>query len=84
MKFQVLLIGDLTINEGEWISMNGSTGEVIMGKQALAPPALSPDLETFMSWADAIRRLKVCLSVSEFPLTFLTFLSFLTQMWMIK
>ena len=56
---KVLLIGDLTINEGEWISMNGSTGEVILGKQALAPPALSPDLETFMSWADAIRRLKV-------------------------
>ncbi|XP_023635616.1 pyruvate, phosphate dikinase 1, chloroplastic isoform X1 [Capsella rubella] len=56
---KVLLIGDLTINEGEWISMNGSTGEVILGKQALAPPALSPDLETFMSWADSIRRLKV-------------------------
>jgi len=42
--------------------MNGSTGEVILGKQALAPPALSPDLETFMSWADAIRRLKVFMS----------------------
>ncbi|KAF8089904.1 hypothetical protein N665_0494s0009 [Sinapis alba] len=56
---KVLLIGDLTINEGEWISMNGTTGEVILGKQALAPPALSADLETFMSWADAVRRLKV-------------------------
>ncbi|KAJ0236742.1 hypothetical protein HA466_0254420 [Hirschfeldia incana] len=39
--------------------MNGTTGEVILGKQALAPPALSADLETFMSWADAVRRLKV-------------------------
>ncbi|KAG2248084.1 hypothetical protein Bca52824_087712 [Brassica carinata] len=56
---KVLLIGDLAINEGEWISMNGTTGEVILGKQALAPPALSADLETFMSWADAVRRLKV-------------------------
>lgn len=53
------MIGDLAINEGEWISMNGTTGEVILGKQALAPPALSADLETFMSWADGIRRLKV-------------------------
>ncbi|KAJ4912445.1 hypothetical protein Rs2_07066 [Raphanus sativus] len=39
--------------------MNGTTGEVILGKQALAPPALSADLETFMSWADAVRRLKI-------------------------
>lgn len=47
------------IKEEDWISLNGSTGEVILGKQALAPPALSGDLETFMSWADQIRRLKV-------------------------
>lgn len=47
------------IKEGEWISLNGSTGEVIMGKQPLAPPAMSSDLETFMAWADQVRRLKV-------------------------
>ena len=66
------MIGDLTINEGEWISMNGTTGEVILGKQALAPPALSADLETFMSWADSVRRLKVCMS---FLLLYFTFLN---------
>lgn len=47
------------IAEGEWLSLNGSTGEVILGKQPLSPPALSDDLGTFMSWADEIRRLKV-------------------------
>lgn len=47
------------IAEGEWLSLNGSTGEVILGKQPLSPPALSGDLETFMSWADQIRHLKV-------------------------
>ncbi|CAL5337793.1 unnamed protein product [Camellia sinensis] len=41
------------------ISVNGSTGEVILGKQRLSPPALCGDLETFMSWADKFRRLKV-------------------------
>lgn len=56
---QVLLIGDQVIREGEWISLNGSTGEVILGKQPLAPPAMSSDLETFMAWADQVRRLKV-------------------------
>lgn len=47
------------IHEGDWLSMNGSTGEVIMGKQPLSPPALSGDLETFMPWVDEIRQLKV-------------------------
>lgn len=56
---QVLTVGDMVINEGEWLSLNGSTGEVILGKQPLSPPALSGDLETFMSWADQVRRLKV-------------------------
>ena len=66
---QVLVIGDLVINEGDWISLNGSTGEVILDKQPLSPPALSGDLETFMSWADQIRRLKVLntLCVLFFP-----------------
>ncbi|KAB1214139.1 Pyruvate, phosphate dikinase, chloroplastic [Morella rubra] len=56
---QVVVIGDKVIEEGEWLSLNGSTGEVILGKQRLSPPALSGDLETFMSWADKIRRIKV-------------------------
>ncbi|XP_074590181.1 pyruvate, phosphate dikinase 2-like [Curcuma longa] len=56
---KVVLIGGKTIHEGDWISLNGSTGEVILGKQALTPPALSGDLETFMSWVDKIRKLKV-------------------------
>ncbi|GAB2295085.1 hypothetical protein Dimus_029264 [Dionaea muscipula] len=54
-----LVVGDQVIKEGEWLSLNGSTGEVILGKQPLSPPALSGDIETFMSWADGIRRLKV-------------------------
>ncbi|KAG8480979.1 hypothetical protein CXB51_025674 [Gossypium anomalum] len=56
---KVLIVGDVVIQEGEWLSLNGSTGEVILGKQPLSPPALSGDLETFMSWADQVRRLKV-------------------------
>lgn len=56
---KVVTIGEHVIKEGDWLSLNGSTGEVILGKQPLAPPALSGDLETFMSWADQVRRLKV-------------------------
>lgn len=56
---RALVVGGQVINEGEWISLNGSTGEVILGKQPLAPPAMTGDLEIFMSWADKIRRIKV-------------------------
>lgn len=56
---KVVVIGDTVIHEGEWLSLNGSTGEVIMGKQPLAPPALSGDLGNFMAWVDEIRKLKV-------------------------
>ncbi|WCJ23628.1 Pyruvate phosphate dikinase chloroplastic [Euphorbia peplus] len=56
---KIVVIGDMVISEGEWISLNGSTGEVILGKQPLSPPALSGDLEIFMSWADEFRRIKV-------------------------
>ncbi|KAI4317691.1 hypothetical protein L6164_025541 [Bauhinia variegata] len=56
---KTLVVGDMVIAEGEWLSLNGSTGDVILGKQPLSPPALSGDLETFMSWADEIRHLKV-------------------------
>ena len=56
---KVFTIGDRVIKEGDWLSLNGSTGEVILGKQLLAPPAMSNDLEIFMSWADQVRRLKV-------------------------
>lgn len=51
------------IHEGDWLSLNGSTGEVITGKQPLSPPALSGDLGTFMSWVDEIRQLKVSFNV---------------------
>lgn len=54
-----VVIGDKVMHEGEWLSLNGSTGEVIVGKQPLSPPVLSGDLGTFMSWVDEVRQLKV-------------------------
>ncbi|KAL6910013.1 hypothetical protein ACP4OV_001271 [Aristida adscensionis] len=56
---KVVTIGDKVLHEGEWLSLNGTSGEVILGKQPLSPPALSGDLGTFMSWVDEVRQLKV-------------------------
>jgi len=46
--------------EGDWISMDGTTGRVIKGKLNTIPPnADDPELQTFMEWADPHRTMKV-------------------------
>lgn len=53
-------VGALTIKEGEWISLDGSTGRVLLGKaNTVEPDASSGDLATFMKWADEHRELGV-------------------------
>jgi pyruvate,orthophosphate dikinase len=51
--------GEITVKEGDWISINGSTGEVIKGKQPLVDPELSGEFATFMSWVDDFRQMGV-------------------------
>ncbi len=55
-QFQV---GKLVIKEGEVITLNGSTGEVILGEVPTIDPELSGEFSEFMSWADQIRKLRV-------------------------
>lgn len=45
--------------EGDFISLNGQTGEVLEGQQTVAPPAITGDLKTFMEWVDEIRTIDV-------------------------
>ena len=54
-----LSLGGVKLHEGDWVSLNGTTGEVIRGAVELAPPAISGDLDEFMTWVDEFRRLKV-------------------------
>jgi pyruvate,orthophosphate dikinase len=56
---QVLVVGDQVLCEGDWLSLNGSTGDVILGKLPLSPPSLSADLEIFLSWVDEVKQIKV-------------------------
>ena len=53
------MVGGRVVREGDFISLNGSTGEVILGKAPLIAPAMTGSFGVFMSWADAVRRLKV-------------------------
>lgn len=50
---------DVLLKEGDWLSVDGTTGEVILGRMAVQPPAVSGDLAAFLAMADARRRLKV-------------------------
>ncbi len=47
------------VKEGDWISLNGSTGEVYLGKAKLIEPEIAGEFRTLMSWADKIRVLGV-------------------------
>lgn len=55
-QFQV---GKLIIKEGEVITLNGSTGQIIQGKVATIEPELSGEFNEFMEWADSYRKLNV-------------------------
>ncbi|HEX5366853.1 MAG TPA: pyruvate, phosphate dikinase [Acidimicrobiales bacterium] len=47
--------GDVTVNEGDVISLDGTTGRVALGEVELAQSEPPPELDTILSWADAIR-----------------------------
>jgi pyruvate,orthophosphate dikinase len=50
---------EVVVKEGDVISLDGSTGEVMLGAIALVPGQLDDDFETLMGWVDNARRLKV-------------------------
>ncbi len=52
-------VGKLTVKEGDWISLDGTTGEVMTGQLATVEPTLSGDFGKFMKICDGIRKLKV-------------------------
>ncbi len=56
---KVILVNGETVSEGDFISLNGTSGEVILGEAKLKQPELSGDFATLMEWADEIRTLGV-------------------------
>jgi len=56
---KVFTVGNITVKEGDYITINGSTGEVILGKVKLVEPELSGEFAEILSWADEFRKLGV-------------------------
>ena len=52
-------IGNVTINKGDYLTLDGSTGEIILGQVKTVQPQLSGNFDKLMKWADEIRSLNV-------------------------
>ncbi|MBI4221582.1 MAG: pyruvate, phosphate dikinase [Planctomycetes bacterium] len=58
-KSQTFKVGSKVVKKGDYISIDGSTGEVMLGQVTTIEPRLSGDFAILMEWADEIRKLKV-------------------------
>ncbi|WP_448378602.1 pyruvate, phosphate dikinase [Fervidobacterium sp.] len=55
-----LKVGDVIVKEGEWLSIDGTTGEVFLGKiTTVKPQGLEGPVAELLSWADEFRKLGV-------------------------
>jgi len=51
--------GDVVVGEGDYITLDGTKGEVILGKTDLVEPKMTDDFRTLMGWAVSAKRLGV-------------------------
>jgi len=59
-KAREMRVNGQVFKEGDWISLDGTTGRVIKGKLNTIPAnADDPELQKFMGWADPFRKMKV-------------------------
>jgi len=50
-----VVISNKTYHEGDWLTIDGTTGEVFEGALPLVAPAISKDMNTFLKWCDEVR-----------------------------
>jgi len=56
---KIFRAGDVTVKEGDIITIDGSSGEIILGEVPTVKSEISGDFSKLMSWADSFRKLKV-------------------------
>jgi pyruvate,orthophosphate dikinase len=54
-----LSLRGIQLKAGDWITLNGTTGEIFQGCGQVEPPVTSDVFQTFMGWADGVRTLSV-------------------------
>lgn len=58
-KTKIMRVRDVVVNEGDMITLDGSSGEVILGEVPTIQPEMTGDFATLMGWVDDIRTMKV-------------------------
>ena len=56
---QTMTAGGVTLKKGDILTIDGGSGEVMAGAAPMVKPEMTGDFLTLMSWADAVRRMKV-------------------------
>ncbi len=56
---RTIRLGDHELAEGDVITIDGGTGDVIVGDVPLVPPQIDENFQTLLGWADELRRLRV-------------------------
>jgi pyruvate,orthophosphate dikinase len=56
---QTMVAGGVTLKKGDFITIDGTTGQVLHGAVKMLEPELSGEFGTLMGWADGVRRMKV-------------------------
>ncbi len=56
---ELLVSRNITVRKNEIITIDGTTGNVLLGEVPTVEPDLSDDAQLLLSWADSVRRLKV-------------------------
>ncbi|MCG8478332.1 MAG: pyruvate, phosphate dikinase, partial [Spirochaetales bacterium] len=52
---KIMTVGGAQYKEGDFITIDGSTGEVFAGEMALQEPKVSGEIDQFLSWTDTVR-----------------------------
>jgi pyruvate,orthophosphate dikinase len=58
-RAQTMTAGGTTLKKGDTLTIDGSTGQVLVGTVAMRQPELAGEFATLMKWADGVRKLKV-------------------------
>ena len=59
MEKETFTVGDLVVKKGDIITIDGGSGQVILGEVSMTEPELSGELTELLTWADETRRLGV-------------------------
>ena len=64
---KTIFSGEITLEEGDLISIDGSAGEIYIGELELEPPKLSDEFNTLMDWCNNYKKLEIRANAETIP-----------------